>query len=73
MTYLPDGHGSARSNAVMLGGMSGVGAKGALAYGLMAANMLRHIEDDDPMLAEIATAMGFERLRADLAAAAQRP
>lgn len=53
-------------NCVIVGGMSGVGAKGALTYGLMAKNLLMDEDDSDPMYQRTKTAMGFDRLVNDL-------
>jgi len=53
-------------NFVVLGGMSGVGAKGALTYGLLGANLLLGKTDDEAGYQEVKAALGFERLVADL-------
>ncbi|MCY4212025.1 MAG: hypothetical protein OXF68_00140, partial [Gammaproteobacteria bacterium] len=54
------------SNLVVIAGLSGVGAKGALAYGLIAANLLLGQDDPDPMYQKAQAAFGYERLVADL-------
>ncbi|MCY4344663.1 MAG: FAD-dependent oxidoreductase [Gammaproteobacteria bacterium] len=53
-------------NLVVIAGLSGVGAKGALAYGLIAANLLLGQDDPDPMYQKAQAAFGYERLVADL-------
>jgi len=53
-------------NFVVLGGMSGVGAKGALTYGLLGANLLLGKDDEEAGYQEIKTALGYERLLVDL-------
>lgn len=51
------------ANFVVMGGMSGVGAKGAMAYGLMAANLLLQKEiEETPLYYGVAKALGFDRL-----------
>lgn len=46
-------HISGDPNAVFLGGMSGVGAKGSLAYGKIASNMLLGKDEDDFMYQKV--------------------
>ena len=53
-------------NFVVLGGMSGVGAKGAMTYGLLGANLLLGKDDSEAGYQEVKTALGFERLVKDL-------
>ena len=53
-------------NLVVIAGLSGVGAKGALAYGLIAANLLIGEDDPDPMHQKAKAAFGYERLVSDL-------
>ena len=53
-------------NLVVLGGMSGVGAKGALTYGLLGANLLLEKTDKEAGYQEVKAALGFERLLKDL-------
>jgi len=50
---------------VVIAGMSGVGAKGALAYGKLAADLLHKKEDNSPMYQKTRRALGFERLPED--------
>ena len=51
---------------IVLGGMSGVGAKGAMTYGLIAANLMNGVSETDSMYAVTQKALGFERLLEDL-------
>ena len=53
-------------NLVVVAGLSGVGAKGALAYGLIAANLLLGEDEPDPMYQKAKAAFGYERLLSDL-------
>lgn len=53
-------------NLVVVAGLSGVGGKGAMAYGLMAANLLLQSTEQDPVYQMAAAAFGFERLLRDL-------
>ena len=64
---LPDSTGTPRDNFVVLCGMSGVGAKGAMTYGLLGANLLLGREDSDEMMKTIKTEMGIERLNKEIA------
>lgn len=45
-------------NCVLIGGMSGVGAKGSLAYGLIAANLLLDKDDSSEMYQKTKLALG---------------
>jgi len=47
---------------IVLGGMSGVGAKGTMAYGLIGANLLSGIEKDSEIYQLTKHALGIERL-----------
>ena len=47
---------------VLVGGMSGVGAKGSLAYGLIASNLLLQKTDSSVMYQKALEAMGTGRL-----------
>jgi len=58
--------GEPNQDVVVLGGMSGVGAKGAMTYGLIAANLLLQKEEPDSMYRVTAEALGFDRLRLDV-------
>jgi len=53
-------------NFVVLGGMSGVGAKGAMTYGLLGANLLLGKSDEEAGYQTVEAALGFERLLKDL-------
>ena len=48
---------------VVLGGMSGVGAKGAMTYGLIAADILHEKNRVDSLYNVVKTELGFERLK----------
>ena len=61
----PDG--GADSNLVVVGGLSGVGAKGSLAYGVLAADLLMDQTEFDPVYLAAREAFGIERLRRDIA------
>lgn len=51
---------------VVLGGMSGVGAKGAMTYGLIAANILNEKNVNDSVYNTVKKELGFGRLVSDL-------
>lgn len=51
---------------IVLAGMSGVGAKGAMTYGLIAANLMNDVVESDSMYQVTASALGFDRLLKDL-------
>ena len=53
-------------NFVLAGGMSGIGAKGSLTYGLIAANLLLNKKDTSVMYQKTIAAFGSDRLREDL-------
>ncbi len=53
-------------NLVVLGGMSGVGAKGAMTYGLIGANLLLDKTEDGKMYNNVVEELGFNRLLKDL-------
>lgn len=68
VTNLPIEDESLDENAVLVGGMSGVGAKDTMTYGLMAANLLLGINATNDRLYQITQkALGNERLKNDLA------
>jgi len=54
------------SNFVLVGGMSGIGAKGSLAYGLIAADILLNKDQSPGIYLKTKTALGSERLIKDL-------
>jgi len=51
---------------LVLGGMSGVGAKGAMTYGLITANLLNKKTSSDTLYNIVQQRLGFERLKSDL-------
>jgi glycine/D-amino acid oxidase-like deaminating enzyme len=53
-------------NFVLVGGMSGIGAKGSLTYGLLAANLLLNKKESSAMYQKTKLALGTERLLNDL-------
>jgi glycine/D-amino acid oxidase-like deaminating enzyme len=53
-------------NLVLIGGMSGIGAKGSLTYGLMAANLLLDKDDKSPLYQAAKAALGSDRLIKDI-------
>lgn len=59
-------NGTSDPNFVVLGGMSGVGAKGAMTYGLIAADLFSQREEPDSMYWVVRKALGFERLLEDV-------
>ncbi len=61
-------NGTPDPSLVVIAGLSGVGAKGALAYGLLAANQLLGKSSDDKMYQKALRLMGPERLEKDLMA-----
>ena len=63
---LPDGNRD--PNLVVVGGMSGVGAKGALGYGVIATDLLLGRTESDPVYLAAREAFGFERMRSDASA-----
>jgi glycine/D-amino acid oxidase-like deaminating enzyme len=54
------------SSFVLVGGMSGVGAKGSLAYGLIAADLVLGNENKSSMYQKAKSALGTQRLINDL-------
>ena len=54
------------SSFVLIGGMSGVGAKGSLAYGLVAADLVLGKESDSFMYQKSKSALGSDRLIEDI-------
>ena len=54
------------SNFVLVGGMSGIGAKGSLAYGLITADVLLNKDESSGIYLKTKTALGSERLMKDL-------
>ncbi len=66
VTPLPLANQQPNPNLLMLGGMSGVGAKGAMTYGRIAAGYLLNKEETGERYQEVKAALGFERLLKDL-------
>jgi len=54
------------SSLVIVGGMSGTGAKGSLAYGLIAADLILDYKNDSFMYQKTKSALGAERLMMDI-------
>jgi hypothetical protein len=54
------------SNFVLIGGMSGVGAKGSLTYGLIAADLILNKDNNSKMYQKAKVALGSKRLLKDL-------
>jgi glycine/D-amino acid oxidase-like deaminating enzyme len=54
------------SSFVLVGGMSGIGAKGSLAYGLIAADLILDNKNDSFMYQKTKSALGSERLMMDI-------
>ncbi|MEP0265381.1 FAD-dependent oxidoreductase [Dokdonia sp.] len=53
-------------NFIVLAGMSGVGGKGAMTYGLIGANLITNESESDPQYTEVKNALGFNRLLSDI-------
>lgn len=53
-------------NCVIIAGLSGIGAKGTLCYGKIAADLINETSEDDPMYLLTRNLMGDERLRFNL-------
>jgi len=68
VTHLLDETDQPDPNLVVLAGMSGVGAKGAMKYGKLAADLLLDRLAQDTMTMKCYNALGFERLRHDVQA-----
>lgn len=49
-------------NFVVIAGLSGVGAKGAMAYGLIAANLLLGQRDADTLSQDVIAQLGYDRM-----------
>jgi len=65
VTYIIDGS-EVDPNFVLVGGMSGIGAKGSLTYGLIAANLLLEKTDTSAMYQNTKEALGSDRLLKDI-------
>lgn len=66
ITPLPNKSSKPNLNFIVLGGMSGVGAKGAMTYGLIATNLMINISEPDYQYIETVNALGFDRLLSDI-------
>lgn len=53
-------------NFIVIAGLSGVGAKGSMAYGRIAANLLLGLTENDPVYRAVTGQLGYERLLKDL-------
>jgi len=53
-------------NFILVGGMSGIGAKGSLTYGLLAADLLLKREETSALYQQTRKALGVERLSGDI-------
>jgi glycine/D-amino acid oxidase-like deaminating enzyme len=66
VTHATRADGSPDPNLVVVGGLSGVGAKGSLAYGVLATDLLLGRSEVDPGYVAARAAFGFERMRTDV-------
>ena len=71
VTHAPMADGSPDPNLVVVGGLSGVGAKGSLAYGVLATDLLLGRTEKDPVYLAAREAFGFARMQRDILAAKQ--
>ncbi len=67
VTNVIDENGNKDENLVLVGGMSGIGAKGALAYGLITSQLISNVQDTSDLHQKTVKALGFERLHKELA------
>ncbi len=65
VTNILDNKNKKDPNFVIVGGMSGIGAKGSLAYGLLATHLLLNQEDTTSIYQTTKSALGFDRLLED--------
>ena len=68
VTHAPKPDGSPDANLVVVAGLSGVGAKGSMAYGIMAADSLLGRSESDAVYLAARDAFGFDRMQRDVAA-----
>ena len=68
VTHARTTDGSPDPNLVVVGGMSGVGAKGALGYGVIATDLLLGRTETDPVYLAAREAFGFDRMQKDVSA-----
>ena len=66
ITYIPDKTGQKIENLVMMAGLSGVGAKGALAYGELASALILNQEPIGSAMKNVMKEMGFSRLQEEM-------
>ncbi len=66
VTHIVNENNEIDKNIVLVGGMSGIGAKGSLAYGLIASNLLLNKDDPSIMYQKTKAALGVERLEKDI-------
>ena len=66
VTFAPGVDGAPDPNLVVVAGLSGVGAKGSLAYGVIATDLLLGRTETDPVYLAAREAFGFERLQKDI-------
>jgi glycine/D-amino acid oxidase-like deaminating enzyme len=68
VTHARRADGTPDPNLVVLAGLSGVGAKGSLAYGVMATDLLLGRTEADPVYLAAREAFGFDRMSTDVGA-----
>ena len=66
VTHIVDQNSKIDKSSVLVGGMSGVGAKGSLTYGLIATNLLLEKDDTSIMYQKTKNALGADRLLNDI-------
>lgn len=66
VTALPNKNLKPDLNFIVLGGMSGVGAKGAMTYGLIGANLMTNKTESEEGYREVVNALGFSRLLTEI-------
>ena len=66
VTHIVDQNSKIDKSSVLVGGMSGVGAKGSLTYGLIATNLLLEKDDTSIMYRKTKNALGADRLLNDI-------
>jgi glycine/D-amino acid oxidase-like deaminating enzyme len=62
----PMQNGGADPNLVVVGGLSGVGAKGSMGYGVLATDLLLGHSETDPNYLAARDAFGFDRMQRDV-------
>lgn len=66
ISYAVNADGSINKDLIIMAGLSGVGGKGSLMYGQMAANLIQEIQPSGAMEAVVHSQMGIERLKKDM-------